>query len=96
MSSIGVSPTAPFEALLCGTPVIVTDDCGCGELIKEAECGHLVHYGDVPGLAETLKSALEHPDINKRMVEAGRRYIEEHLTWESVVKQVEEMYESCY
>jgi len=85
----------PFEALLCGTPVIVTDDCGCGELIKEAECGHLVHYGDVPGLAETLKSALEHPDINKRMVEAGRRYIEEHLTWESVVKQVEEMYESC-
>jgi hypothetical protein len=29
------------------------------------------------------------------MVEAGRRYIEEHLTWESVVKQVEEMYEGC-
>lgn len=86
----------PFEALLCGTPVIVTDGCGCGELVKEAECGYLVHYGDVPGLAETLKSALEHPDINKRMVEAGRRYIEEHLTWESVVKQVEEMYESCY
>jgi glycosyltransferase involved in cell wall biosynthesis len=85
----------PFEALLCGTPVIVTDGCGCGELIKEAECGYLVHYGDVAGLAETLKSALEHPDINKRMVEAGRRYIEEHLTWESVVKQVEEMYEDC-
>jgi glycosyltransferase involved in cell wall biosynthesis len=40
----------PFEALLCGTPVIVTDDCGCGELIKEAECGYLVHYGDVAGL----------------------------------------------
>ena len=86
----------PFEALLCGTTVIVTDDCGCGELIKEAECGYLVHYGDVAGRAETRKSALEHPDINKRMVEAGRRYIEEHLTWESVVKQVEEMYESCY
>lgn len=85
----------PFEALLCGTPVIVTDDCGCGELVKEAECGYLVHYGDVPGLAETLKSALEHPDINKRMVEAGRRYIEERLAWESVVKQVEVMYEGC-
>lgn len=85
----------PFEALLCGTPVIVTDDCGCGEIVKKAECGYLVHYGDVPGLAETLKSALEHPDINKRMVEAGRRYIEEHLTWESVVEQAEETYESC-
>jgi len=73
--------------------VIVTDGCGCGELIKEAECGHLVHYGDVAGLAETLRSALEHPDVNRGMVEAGRRYIEEHLAWESVVKQVEEMYE---
>jgi len=85
----------PFEALLCGTPVIVTDDCGCGEIIEEAECGYLVHYGDVAGLAETLRSALEHPDVNKGMVEAGRRYIEEHLAWESVVKQAEEMYESC-
>lgn len=85
----------PFEALLCGTPVIVTDDCGCGELIKEAECGHLVHYGDVTGLSELLRSALEHPDVNRGMVEAGRRYVEEHLAWESVVKQVEEMYEGC-
>ena len=85
----------PFEALLCGTPVIVTDDCGCGELIKEAECGYLVHYGDVAGLGETLRSAFEHPDVNRRMVEAGRRYIEEHLAWESVVKQAEEMYGNC-
>ena len=83
----------PFEALLCGTPVIVTDDCGCGEIIKEAECGYLVNYGDVAGLAEVLRFALEHPDVNKRMVEAGRRYIEEHLAWESVVKRVEEVYE---
>jgi glycosyltransferase involved in cell wall biosynthesis len=85
----------PFEALLCGTPVIVTDDCGCGELIKEAECGYLVHYGDAVGLSDVLRSALEHPDVNRRMVEAGRRYIEENLAWESVVKQVEEMYEGC-
>ncbi|KAF5050306.1 N-acetyl-alpha-D-glucosaminyl L-malate synthase [anaerobic digester metagenome] len=86
----------PFEALLCGTPVIVTDDCGCGELIKEAECGYLVHYGDVAGLAETLRSALEHLDVNRGMVEAGRRYVEKRLVWESVVKQVEGMYEGCY
>ena len=85
----------PFEALLCGTPVIVTDDCGCGELIKEAECGYLVHYGDVAGLAETLRSALEHPDANRGMVEAGRQYVEERLAWESVVKRVEAMYEDC-
>ena len=40
----------PFEAIMCGTPVIVTDDCGCGELVKEAGCGFLVKYGDVHDL----------------------------------------------
>jgi len=85
----------PFEALLCGTPVIVTDDCGCGELIKEAGCGYIVQSGDVAGLSEMIRSALEHPDVNKKMVEAGRRYIGEHLAWGRVVKQVEAMYESC-
>jgi len=95
MSGIGVSRTVPFEALLCGTPVIVTDDCGCGEIVEKAECGYLVRYGDVTGLGRMIRFALEHPDVNERMVEAGRRYIEEHLAWESVVKQVEEMYENC-
>lgn len=85
----------PFEALLCGTPVIVTDDCGCGEIIKEAGCGYLVQYGDVAGLSEVLRSALEHPDANRKMVEAGRQYIMEHLAWERVVKQVEAVYEDC-
>ena len=45
--------------------------------------------------AEVLRFALEHPDVNKRMVEAGRRYVEERLAWESVVKRVEAMYEDC-
>jgi len=85
----------PLEAIMCGTPVIVTNDCGCGEIIKEVECGYLIHYGDVAGLDEALRFALEHPDINRRKVEAGREYVEEHLAWESVMKQVEEMYEGC-
>lgn len=85
----------PFEALLCGTPVVVTDDCGCGEIIREAGCGYLVRYGDVAGLSRTIEYALEHPEENRKMVEKGRRYIEEHLAWERVVKQVEAMYEDC-
>jgi len=85
----------PFEALLCGTPVIVTNDCGCGEIVEEAKCGYLVHYGDVAGLSKALKMALDQPDVNKRMVGQGQRYIEQHLMWESIVKQMEGMYRSC-
>lgn len=31
---------------------------------------------------------LERPDVNRKMIEAGRQYIEEHLAWERAVKQV--------
>jgi glycosyltransferase involved in cell wall biosynthesis len=45
----------PFEAIMCGTPVIVADDCGCGEVIREADCGYLVKYGDIKDLKEKMK-----------------------------------------
>jgi glycosyltransferase involved in cell wall biosynthesis len=85
----------PFESLLHGTPIIVTDNCGCGGIIKDAKCGYLVRYGDETSLAELLKFALTHPDVNKKMVEAGKRYIEARLNWKCIVEQVERVYTDC-
>jgi len=45
----------PLEALLAGSPVVVTDDSGCGEVIG-ATGGGLVVRGDV----ESLRSAIDH------------------------------------
>ena len=45
----------PLEALLSGTPVVVADDSGCGEVIA-ATGGGLV----VPGERDALRSAIEH------------------------------------
>ena len=85
----------PFEAIMCGTPVIVTDDCGCGDLIKDAKCGYLVKYGDVNDLEKKMKHVIENPSDGKKLVEAGREYIEENIAWNNVVKQMEEVYENC-
>ena len=85
----------PFEAILCGTPVIVTDDCGCGEIVKEAGCGYLVKYGDVNNLTKTLQLALENPDENRSMVERGINYIQNNLAWESIVSKIELNYKIC-
>jgi len=85
----------PLEALLYGTPVIVTDGCGCGEIVMEADCGYLVRFGDVSGMSEMMGYALNHPEENIRKVKNGQRYIEANLSWGSVVKQVEDMYTAC-
>ena len=82
----------PFEAIMCGTPVIVTDDCGCGELVEESGAGYLVEYGDIEGLKEKMKRVIENPEEGKERVETGKQYINENLAWDKVVEMCEEVY----
>ncbi|ODV48845.1 glycosyltransferase involved in cell wall biosynthesis [Methanohalophilus euhalobius] len=84
----------PFEAILSGTPVIVADDCGCGELIRDANCGYLVKYGNVRELKENMKNAIENPEEALKMVERGKAYIEDNLTWKQIASKVEKVYEN--
>jgi glycosyltransferase involved in cell wall biosynthesis len=84
----------PFEAIMCGTPVIVTDNCGCGELIKESKSGYLVRYGNIDDLKEKLKLSIEGKDYNA-FVDNGRDYVEKKLSWESIVFKIESLYEDC-
>jgi glycosyltransferase involved in cell wall biosynthesis len=48
----------PLEALQAGTPVIVCDDSGCGEIIGSIDGGLLVPPGDAPALAAAIAAML--------------------------------------
>jgi glycosyltransferase involved in cell wall biosynthesis len=48
----------PLEALQVGTPVIVCDDCGCGEIVREIGGGLVVPPGDSRRLALALDEML--------------------------------------
>jgi glycosyltransferase involved in cell wall biosynthesis len=49
----------PLEALLCGRPVIVADDCGSAEIIGLTGGGTIIPEGDAHALATTLAAMLE-------------------------------------
>ena len=83
----------PFEAMMCGTPVIVADDCGCGELVKESGAGYLVEYGDIERLKEKMKRVIENPEDGAEMVKKGKRFIFENLSWDVVIRNVEPLSE---
>jgi len=82
----------PFEGLLCGAPVVVGDDCGCGELIAEAGAGLLVRHGDVEGLRARIRTLLADPVAAGAMVARGRRYIHERLGFDRVAEAHEVLY----
>jgi glycosyltransferase involved in cell wall biosynthesis len=83
----------PFEALMCGTPVIVSDDCGCGEVVGRAGAGRLVKYGDAAALASAITETLEMPDAEKADVIArGKRFVAEHLATEIIAREYVEAY----
>ena len=84
----------PFEGLLCGAPVVVADDCGCGELIAEAGAGLLVRYGDVPGLQARIRTLIEDRAAADAMVARGRRYVAEQLGFEGVAERHMSVYGS--
>ncbi len=70
--------------------MIVTEECG--ETIREANCGYFVQYGDVDDLKAKVKRALENPEEGKEMVERGKKYIHQNLTWEIAVDKIEAIY----
>lgn len=94
-STLEIFGLVPFEAIMCGNPVIVTDDCGCGEFIKKANCGCLVKYGDVIDLKNKIRFILENPDLGSKFVENGQKYITSNLTCPLICKKTEILYESC-
>ncbi len=84
----------PFEGLLCGAPVVVADDCGCGELIAEAGAGLLVRYGDIAGIQSRIRTLLDDRDAAQAMVARGRRYVSEQLGFGSIADRHLAVYEA--
>jgi glycosyltransferase involved in cell wall biosynthesis len=54
---------APMEALACGVPVVVTQDTGMREHVREGVNGFVIPTGNVDALVERLEFLRTHPLI---------------------------------
>jgi glycosyltransferase involved in cell wall biosynthesis len=65
---------AAVEALLCGTPAVVSDDSGCGEIVRGTGGGAVIPRGDVDAYARAIRAALDSPaDARAAAANAGPR-----------------------
>lgn len=91
-STAEVFGLVPFEGLMCGTPVVVGGDCGCGELVRKAGAGLLVNHGDVSGLRARIQTLLGDTQAAQAMVARGRRYIKAELDFDRVAAKHSALY----
>jgi glycosyltransferase involved in cell wall biosynthesis len=83
----------PLEALLAGTPVIVADDSGCGEVIAGTGGGRVLPQGDPRALAEALGAMLDEPGRWRHAAAAAQARVRARFAGDLVCVEVERLYE---
>ena len=83
----------PFEALLCGTPVVVADDSGCGEHVRRMGGGLVTTMGDASALAAGISRILDEPDRWKAEAAAAATRVRASFGAAAVCDQMERVYD---
>ncbi len=86
---------APFEAVLCGTPIIVSSHTGAGEEVKKLDAGYTVKFDDSIDIAETINRILEAPSEAIAKTRQAAAYIREKLSLHQKVEEYERAYLDC-
>lgn len=81
-----------LEACACGTPVVVTDRCGIANIL-DGEAGLVTPY-DPEQLRHRISTLLDNEQLRLQLGEKGRLLVREKLNWETIVDNVEGVYQS--
>jgi phosphatidylinositol alpha-1,6-mannosyltransferase len=73
---------AAVEAALCGTPAIVSRNCGLEEAVVENETAFVVDPDDPEATAKAITQLLTDDDLRLRMGQADLHYSVENATWD--------------
>lgn len=82
----------PLEALLSGTPVIVADDSGCGEVIRSVGGGLVVPLGDPQALSSAIGQILASPDRWRAEAASSATEVRDRFSSAAVAAAVEGLY----
>jgi glycosyltransferase involved in cell wall biosynthesis len=82
----------PLEALLSGTPVIVADDSGCGEVVRATGGGQVVPLGDADALARAIDGVLDEPSGWRAAVADAQVRVRATYGADVVCAQIEQLY----
>lgn len=86
---------APFEAILCNTPIIVSSNSGAGEDVRKIDAGRLVEWGNKKELKDAMQEILGDPTEAIIKTRKAKEYIINNLSMEKNVEIFEMLYMDC-
>ena len=81
----------PFEALLMGTPVVVSDDSGCGEVLQQVG-GGLVVSGREAELARAIETVMGQQDYWRAAAQTAALQVRQRFGAATIGARLEELY----
>jgi glycosyltransferase involved in cell wall biosynthesis len=78
-----------IEACACGTPVIVTPECGIADLVKNFGC---VVERDAGELCTAMCQLLSNEKNRRNLGQKGRQFVARELSWDKIIIRIEEIY----
>jgi colanic acid/amylovoran biosynthesis glycosyltransferase len=88
-------PVAIIEAMSRRLPVVSTATGGIPELFEGVGDALLVPPRDPAALADAIERLIRDPDLRERLIESGRRRVEEGFAVERVATQLVKRFEAC-
>lgn len=89
-----VVPSKILSMMSAGRPVLASMplDGDAPKLIKEAGCGICIWPEDPEGLAKKVTFLAENRELGEEFGKKGRKYVEENLSLQRVIKDVEDIF----
>ncbi len=84
---------APFEAVLCKTPIVVTDHTGAGEDVKRIDAGETVKFNNIQDLSTTIDSILDNYFEAKNKTLKAKEFIETKMSMNARAHEYIDLYE---
>lgn len=86
-------PNIMLEAMACGTPVLATPVGAIPDVIKDGETGFIMENNSPECIAENVKRALNHQDLDK-IVKNAMELVEKEFTYEAAVERYRKILEN--
>ena len=85
----------PLEAVLCNTPIIVSDNSGAGLDVKRLNAGFIVKFGDVDELSSTIDYVINNQEESVAKTVLGANRVKQSLSIKNNILEYDLVYKLC-